>query len=366
MPGTLAAIPNPRAFERVASATARATRDTILRRETQLRFGKFAVGVEVLPERIVAVLTDHAGDRFAKRKWDLENVEPESVAGTIGEVARELASTELGLDLPNGNVVIGIQIGAPVDSRTGTVLAYRNPRDEPAHGSRLIWPEPVPLADYVQEETGCRAVVENDAAAYAIYELKWGGHDASSFAVVLIRDGVGAALVLQESVLPCPLELGHLNVTPALVAGEVVDGERRECLCGKVGCIESVAGRRAMHAVATKRKVLEASIDLETLATWTDPQVLMVFREAGAAVAQGIATLLTLFGVELVVIHHDKVLNPGTLAADAFHEGLSTFRDYTFEPYRGSRLETRTLKETVGAHGGALVALNRLSFVPLV
>jgi glucokinase len=349
-------------YHRVERATPDGTVDTILQHATKLRYGKFAVGVEVLPDRIVAVLTDHTGHRFAKRQRYLVDPEPLPVAREIGDVARELAGTELGLDLPCNSIVIGVQIGAPVDSRRGVVLHYRNHLTEPHFSPRLLlWREPVPLAAYVWEETGCQTVVENDAASYAVYEQKHGGHETSAFAVILIRDGVGGGVVLGDRVSPIPFEVGHLNVR----AGG------RKCLCGKTGCIESVAGRRAMTAIVAERIGAAAPAEFVALAGGdlaTRPEVVEVFQQAGEAIAQGIGAVLTMFGVPLIVVyHHETIADTGseTPATVAFRTGIHSFRDYTFPPLQGCRLETRPLRPTVGAHGAALVALNRLSFVPI-
>ncbi len=349
-------------YSRVEHATADGTARAILRRAEQLRNGRFAVGVEVLPNRIHAVLVDQNGERIGKRQRHLVTMDPVSLSHEISDVATGLVRTELGIDLPSGNVVIGLQIGAPVDSQRGLVLHYRNHVDEPLHAaSPVLWPGPVPLAEQVQAETGCRTVVENDGAAYAVYERRHGGHDTPSFAVVIIRDGVGGGLILDRQVLAIPFEIGHLNVR----------GNDRACLCGRSGCIEAVAGRRAMTAVVAERVGSQARLDFVALTQGdlaSSPEVVEVFREAGEAVAQGIGAILTMFGIKLVVVYHDEVMadaDSGTPATAAFRDGVATFREHTFPPLRDCRLETRPLRPTVGAHGAALIALNRLSFVPL-
>lgn len=345
-----------RGFKHVESTTGEGTERMILERATQLRTGRFAVGVEVLSDhRIIAVLTDHTGHRKGRRRSVVVNMDPHQLARKIGEVVRGLVGTDLGIDLPSGNVVIGVQMGAPVDSANGMVIHYRNP----SPGSSVVWRERVPLAEYVQDETGCRTVIENDAAAYAVYEQKRGGHDTSSFALLLIRDGVGCAVVLNDRVLPCPLEIGHLTV----------GGGGRGCHCGKSGCIESVAGRRAIAEIYAEQSGSTAPVELSHLVESPDPAVVQIFAQAGEAVAQGAAAAVTMFGVELVIIYHDEALDAakGTKpAATAFRSSIDAFRDHTFPPLRRDcRLETKSLPDTVGAHGAAVVALHRLSFVPL-
>ena len=62
--------------------------------------------------------------------------------------------------------------------------------------------------------------------------------DCPTFAVVLIRDGVGAGVVVRRERLCVPFEFGHFQVWP----------RGRACDCGMRGCIESQLGSRAMPA----------------------------------------------------------------------------------------------------------------------
>lgn len=371
---------NTPAFRLLKSRTPDSTLPYVLERAERLRYGRFAVGVEVLPYQIVAVLTDPTGHSIGKRRRDIATMnDGASVAREIGAATRDLVATELGIDLPSARVAIGIQIGGPVNSREGVVLSYANHPADPKYAVDPInWTSPVPLAALVQEETGCRTVIENDAAAYAVYEHKFGvGVETGSFAVILVRDGVGGGLVLDHRVLPIPFEIGHLKVRSPFKVGQFGSGaDGRRCPCGNSGCIESVAGRRALRAIVgdlmggrTDIEDIKRAIDLAEGRHERSEEVLAAFRAGGEAIAQGIATILTMFAVSHVVLYCDEAMvGPGSPrpAVAEFFAGVRSFSEHTFPAFRDCQLVTRRWRSTDGAHGAALVALNQLFFVSLV
>jgi predicted NBD/HSP70 family sugar kinase len=227
------------------------------------------------------------------------------------------------------------------------------------------WCERVPLTDLITEATGCQTVVENDAAAYAVYEQRRGiGIEADSFAVVLIRDGVGGGIVLNGQVAPIPFEVGHIVVEP----------EGRKCSCGNYGCIESIAGRRAIRAIIgdqiggpTEPDGIEQAIELAR----TNSAALDAFHTGGQAIARGVASIITLFGVRHVVIYCDPAMaamaaedDGQPAAATAFFQGVATFKKHVFPPLQdGCRVLTKPWRSTDGAVGAAFVALNRIFFI---
>ncbi|MGH3927812.1 MAG: ROK family protein, partial [Pseudonocardiaceae bacterium] len=229
--------------------------------------------------------------------------------------------------------------------------------------------ENVKLADLVQVATGCVTVLENDAHAYAAYEQKLGlGRRTDSFALLLIRDGVGGAVVIDNQLLPLPMEVGHIPVWP----------EGRECDCGKHGCVESWAGRRAIRAVVAELIGLENVDPFERAVKIADGNddrgrvALHAFSKAGESIARGIATVLTLFGPHHVVIYGPDALigsGRGSAAADCFMAEVGKFLDHTFRFIEQQcELVTESLSPEHpgrGAQGAALTALNRHFFVSL-
>jgi predicted NBD/HSP70 family sugar kinase len=339
----------------------------ILRRSASLDHGVFAVGVEILPWELVGVITNSNGIRMGGARWHMPGMEPKPVVERVGALTRYLVTSSIGRELPNPGICLGVQLGGPVDSTTGLVRSLKNPRDD--HGKDKPPPYEwanVELADDLRAETGCATVVENDAHAYAAYEQKMGvGQQTGSFAVVLVRDGVGAGVVVDHQLLPIPMELGHFPVWP----------RGRICDCGKRGCIESQAGRRAIPAVVrelTQLRVVdgfEAAVDLANKDDEHARNARSAFRKAGTSVARGVATILTTFGSNYVVIYAPEELidsAQGGQAANSFMRAVRNFPKDTFHIAQGCELSTESLTMTArGAQGAALIALNRHFFVPL-
>ena len=338
----------------------------ILRRADNLDNALFSVGIEILPYELVGVITESDGSIRALRRWPLPDMGVEIVVEHVTELVSYLVDSSLGLTVPNPRICVGVQIGGPVDPATGIVRRYTNPPDD--YGDRrppYEWKD-VPLVDLVQAATGCVTVLENDAAAYAVYEQKLGwGQRTDSFALILIRDGVGGAVVLDNHLLPIPFEIGHIPISPS----------GRRCDCGKRGCLESQAGRRAIRAMVAELinsenvDRFEIAIEVANRNDERGRAALQVFQRAGRSIAQGIATVLALFGPRHVVIYAPDALTGsggGGAAADAFMTEVGRFRDHTFCVFERCEVVIESLSSSQrGAQGAALAALNRHFFVSL-
>lgn len=352
-----------RAVRKIRAHTAPEVRRRILERARTLSNANFAIGIEILPHRLVAVLTDTTCQPFARRQRELTNerLKPEALVSEIDDLVRDMVATSLGVDLPSRRVAIGLQIGGPVDSHRRVVRHWRNhPTDPLFAGVHEEWKAPVPLAVLVEEATGCATLVENDATAYAAFELRDSGESSASFAVILVRDGVGGGIIRDHHVMSIPFEIGHLIVHP----------NGRACACENHGCIEAYAGGRAIRGVVGERNGVEPDDLRSAIALGdTDAEVRKAFKDGGEAIARGIATILTLFGIDRVVIYGDPELCGGRLdrpAVAAFFNGVGTYRDFAFASYQTCEIERRAWHSIDGALGAALVALNQLFFMPLV
>jgi predicted NBD/HSP70 family sugar kinase len=334
--------------------------EQIRQRAERLDHGLFGIGIEILPYELIGVITDVKGATLTAAKVDLFSMEVDAVVAGIARLAHDLAAAKLGFDLLNPRLCLGVELGGPVDSENGMVRFYaNNPHD---HAKPWTWNE-VDLADRIQEATGCITVLENDAHAHAVYEQKLGvGQRSASFALLLIRHGVGAGIVVNNELLPIPAEIGHLTVVP--------DG--RECDCGKGDHVESRAGRRAIPAVVAEKTGLapasfERAVDLANGNHVKADLALEAFAEAGSSIAQAMASILTIFGSPHVVIYGPEslVIEGSGRVAETYMRAVRTFPGYTFEHLSNCEITTKPLEPERGAVGAALTALNRHFSVPL-
>jgi predicted NBD/HSP70 family sugar kinase len=329
----------------------------IRRRAKHLARGLFAVGIEILPYELVGVIVDVQGTLLGAARAGLPNMDVNTVVDRIARLASDLASAALGIDLSSSRLCIGIELGGPVDAANGMVHSLRNnPHDHGEDKPPYHWTNEY-LADLVQKATGCVTVIENDAQAHAAYELRLGlGQRTASFALLLIRHGVGGAVVLDNKLVQIPMEIGHLVVKP--------DGRR--CDCEMYGCIEAYAGKRAIPAVmASHAGVPGASFEWAVNhANSGGPlmnDALTAFTLAGWAIARGVTHIVSTFGVPNIVIYgpEDLVVEASGRAASTFMTEVRTFWRQTFAHLRGCEITTEPIEPQRGAVGAALIAFAR-------
>jgi glucokinase len=215
-----------------------------------------------------------------------------------------------------------------------------------------------PLADRLEQGTGRQVQLLNDARAFAAGELALGAARGMAQALfVTLGTGVGGAVALDGRVLRTPGdrlgEIGHQVVVP--------DGGRT-CGCGARGCLETVAGGRALVDIAlgagARLPVRDgAATDLPTVrdvvdaAAAGDPAARAALNGAGRALGLAVGNLLAYLGLRTVV------LGGGMAPAldwmrPALDEELSRRRGFIGDP----DLRLAELGPHAGAIGAALLA----------
>ena len=220
----------------------------------------------------------------------------------VRQLVTTMKSCLRGVDV---KTLVGIGIADPglVDSRRGVVLSC----------STIPFWRGVPIKEIFEREFGVPVTVETHTRAKAVAERNGSVNPHESMIYIDYGAGIGAGLVTDGRLLYGQTsgagEFGHMHV---------VDNDTA-CNCGSFGCLEAVAGLRAVEtrvrrAVADggKTEVLEmAGGDASRISGW------MVFEAASrgdkiagntvAAVGRylglGIANLVNLF-------------NPGTIVLD--------------------------------------------------
>ncbi len=182
----------------------------------------------------------------------------------------------------------GVALAGPVDHKRGAL-----------HESAVLpgW-KGVDAAAELEERLGTSVYVDNDANLGALAEVTLGaGRNARFAAYVQIGSGVGAGMLVDgrpyRGARGTAGEIGHV----------VVDEQGLLCRCGNRGCLETLASTQALVELVrasrgeeiTVREMVDAALD-------GDAGCRRAITDAGQAVGRAVASLINLFGPEMVVI----------------------------------------------------------------
>jgi len=277
---------------------------------------------------------------------------PHAVVETLVSSLRE-AAKQAGV---GSDRLDGVGVGSPgeVDAVAGTV----------ARASNLPgWEEPFPLAAALSERLGARVSLGNDVdvATWAEFELG-AGRDAQSLLGVFWGTGVGGGLVLDGRPWHGRGGAGEIGHT-------VVKQGGARCPCGRRGCMEAYAGRRAMETKAAravrrghetvlfelmrerKRDTLSSGVWAQALEN-EDALASRLIERAVKALGTGIASAVNLLDVELVVLGGGLSTRFGDPMARRVARAM---RPHLFNDERPPQMRVAELGDLGGAIGATLL-----------
>lgn len=196
---------------------------------------------------------------------------------------------------------IGISFPGPIEFATGSPIA---PPGLPR------W-DGFQIRDYFQRRFGAATWVDNDVNVLALAEIRQGNAQGAAEALVVkVGTGIGVGLIAAHAVhrgnQGCAGNIGH---TPT--AADAC------CRCGKVGCLETVAGgdaiaKQAME-LAQRRKSASLAArlaqgmnitaqDVAVLARSGDEDAITLLASAGRELGVVLAQLVNFFNPDLIVL----------------------------------------------------------------
>jgi predicted NBD/HSP70 family sugar kinase/biotin operon repressor len=182
----------------------------------------------------------------------------------------------------------GVALPGPVDQRTGKI------------GSAVILPDWAGLRArrLLAQRLKLHVEVDNDANLGALAEASFGaGRGLRNLVYLMLGPGIGAGLVLDGRIhrgaAGLAGELGHVQVRP--------DGA--VCRCGNRGCLETVAGERALAALLGPHLGRDVSTrDLLDLVAAGDLGATRVVNDAGLAIGRVLADLCNALNPEAIIV----------------------------------------------------------------
>ena len=274
-------------------------------------------------------------------------------AGVAREIEAAMRDAAKAAELKTGDLA-GVGVGSPGVIDAGNVTSARNLPG---------WEGSFPLAKTLEKSFGCEVQVGNDVQVATDAEFKLGaGRLYQSLLGVFWGTGVGGGLILDGK----PWtgrggagEIGHVVVE--------LDGAR--CTCGRIGCMEAYAGRKAMEEYVAKQAEKGRKTDLFKLmkerdrtrltsGIWAralehgDKLATHTIERAVQALGAGIASVVNVLDVEGVIIGGGLGVRLGHPYAERIAEAM---QPHLFNDAQPPHVHVAALGDLGGAIGASLL-----------
>jgi predicted NBD/HSP70 family sugar kinase len=287
-------------------------------------------------------VTDLSGTPIAESRGEIEIAAgPEAVLDWVEQGFDELlARTGHGRD---DVMAVGVGVPGPVEFATG------RPIDPPIMPG---WNR-YPVADRLARRFAAPTLVDNDVNIMALGEHWTSWPRVENLLFIKVGTGIGCGIVVQGGVYRgeqgAAGDIGHIRV-----AGydDVV------CECGNTGCLEAVAGGRALARQA-REAGLEArnGRDVVDLVGAQNTHAVRLVRQSGRLLGEVLAGLVNALNPSVIVIGGD--------VARAHQQLFAGLREVVYQrstPLATQRLEIApaTLGDRAGIIGAAVMAIEHV------
>jgi predicted NBD/HSP70 family sugar kinase len=230
---------------------------------------------------------------------------------------------------------VGVGVPGPVEFATGRPV---NPPIMPGWDNH-------PISDELGDHYDALVLVDNDVNIMALGEHWSTWPDAEHLLYVKVGTGIGCGIVaggeIHRGAEGAAGDIGHIRVT----ADESV-----VCRCGNVGCLEAVAGGRAIAGRLRELGVeAQDSRDVVAEVRAGNPEAVRLVREGGRTLGDVLASAVNFFNPAVIVIGGD--------VAEAHEQLLAGVREVVYQ--RSLPLATRHLRvvrSSLGDRAGVIGA----------
>ncbi|RMF46013.1 MAG: ROK family transcriptional regulator [Anaerolineae bacterium] len=260
----------------------------------------YVVGVDIGVTHVTLVLADFAGRALSERREPLSI--DDGPKDCLRQVDVHLKALLESVSLPMEQIAaLTVGVPGPVSADDGTVIA---PPVMPG------W-ERYPIVQTLQDRWARPVLLANDADLGALGEWVYGaGRDTTHLAFVKVGSGVGAGFIFNGEIYRGTSglagEIGHITL--------IKDGPL--CTCGNRGCLEALAGGRAIarQAQDAVRRGLPTRLehirpvegitarDVAIAAQMGDLLAQQIVQDAGHYLGIAIANIINLLNPDAVVI----------------------------------------------------------------
>lgn len=253
---------------------------------------------------------------------------------------------------PSGVAGVGVGVPGLVNPQTGRVVI----------SSDLPSAVRTDLRAELSKATSLPVVLDNDANAGAMGEYAAGaGRGSRNMFYVTIGTGIGGAIIIEGKLWRGASgfagEFGHITIDP----------EGIECVCGNIGCLETVASAPNIVRRTHERLMRDSTSSLSRLglnknftaadiaheAREGDDFAALMMQRTGRYIGTAIAAVINLFNTERVVLG-GGVMEAGELILEPI---IREARRRSFQPnFESTQIVAATLGPDAVPTGAALLA----------
>ncbi len=301
----------------------------------------YSVGVNIAPDRVELLLMDLHGDSLSRTAFPFEK--DIRFSELLQRVEAEIGALLQGAGVPRQKVAgVGISLPGLVDEDR-LILEYA-----PNIGVKDF--------DFTrfQERLGLKLYIENEANVAAYAEIETGKTAAMRNVVcVSITDGVGTGIIIDQHIYKSSRkkagEFGHMRIS----------GEAIQCNCGRTGCWELIASKKALlkyysEATGCRAASLEEVFDETRLET---PAVQEALEKYIDGLFIGIENIILGLNPEYVIIG-GELGRYGKPLLDLMNR--SNHMKSNFVEYEGSKVVFSELGDQGSLIGAALLPFEEL------
>ena len=287
-------------------------------------------------------VSDLAGAPLSERAYDTDVArEPEIVLSWVHERFEELL-TEVGR---SAGEVRGIGIGVPAP------VAFS--RGEPVAPPMMPGWDGFSIPGWFSRHYDAPVLVDNDVNIMALGEHWTHWRDTEHLLYVKIGTGIGCGIVsgrrIHRGAQGAAGDIGHVRLAGH---NDVV------CRCGNPGCLEAVAGGRALAAqLAAAGLEASSSRDVVRLVKAGEPLAIQAVRDAGRYLGEVLAECINFFNPGAIVIGGD--------ISEAHQQLLAGVREVAFGrslpmATRDLRMGCTQLGDRAGVIGAAIMVIEHV------
>jgi predicted NBD/HSP70 family sugar kinase len=287
-------------------------------------------------------VSDLAGTPLAEIAFDMDIADgPEHVLGEVHDRFEELLrKAERRASEVRG---IGVGVPGPVDFPAGRPV---NPPIMPG------W-DGFSIPDWFASRYAAPVLVDNDVNIMALGEHWSHWREVDHLLYVKVGTGIGSGIVSERRIHRgadgAAGDIGHVRVS---------DHAEAMCRCGNLGCLEAVAGGRALALRLTAAGIeAEGSREVVELVRAGRPEAILMVREAGRVLGDVLAGCVNFFNPGAIVVGGD--------IAEAQDHLLAGVREVVFQ--RSLPLATRDLTiansrlgDRAGVIGAAIMVIDHV------